>query len=393
MKRGFTLIELLAVIVIVAIIALIAVPIVVNIINDSKTSSEKESAKLYINAVKVAVTKENLKEKIDPNLCEVKENSIVCDKNVININIANSTPKSGFIIFKDGKIKSSCLNYDNNSYRYKKGNYEQTNFCEMPICNSKDLEGSTELGTKYSCKVNDTKSFNFYVLDYDETTKQVSLIMDSNICPNGEVATNNTPCRCSWANSNQISDGPDKALQNIYDATKEWNNIPNIILNYSNEGYSDNYGYKSIITDLNTLETKIVGKDDSIKLTVGNLDSPLKARLPKVKELKDAGCGVARIGENTQKHYGTCPVWLIENLKYWDVTYNAGSNHTDKYIINKDKNLEDVRGYWTMSSYNSRDNYSYYMYHPGSVEELNSTWVLLYIGTRPVIEIPEDRLS
>ena len=42
-NKGFTLIELLAVIVILAIIALIAVPIVIQIIDDTKTSSEKES--------------------------------------------------------------------------------------------------------------------------------------------------------------------------------------------------------------------------------------------------------------------------------------------------------------------------------------------------------------
>lgn len=43
MKKGFTLIELLAVIVILAIIALIAVPIILDIIEDTKTSSFKET--------------------------------------------------------------------------------------------------------------------------------------------------------------------------------------------------------------------------------------------------------------------------------------------------------------------------------------------------------------
>lgn len=50
-NKGFTLIELLAVIVILAIIALIATPIVLGIINDAKTSSNKQSAAFIINAV------------------------------------------------------------------------------------------------------------------------------------------------------------------------------------------------------------------------------------------------------------------------------------------------------------------------------------------------------
>ena len=46
-KKGFTLVELLAVIVILAIISLIAVPIVLDIINNSKENSKKESIELY----------------------------------------------------------------------------------------------------------------------------------------------------------------------------------------------------------------------------------------------------------------------------------------------------------------------------------------------------------
>ena len=45
-NKGFTLIELLAVIVILAIIALIATPIILGIINDSRKSAARESAKL-----------------------------------------------------------------------------------------------------------------------------------------------------------------------------------------------------------------------------------------------------------------------------------------------------------------------------------------------------------
>ena len=53
-KKGFTLIELLAVIVILAIIALIATPIVLGIIEDSRESSEINSAQFMIDGVQTA---------------------------------------------------------------------------------------------------------------------------------------------------------------------------------------------------------------------------------------------------------------------------------------------------------------------------------------------------
>ena len=55
MKKGFTLIELLAVIVILAIIALIATPIVLNIISDSRESSNLRSAEFYLDAVEYTI--------------------------------------------------------------------------------------------------------------------------------------------------------------------------------------------------------------------------------------------------------------------------------------------------------------------------------------------------
>ena len=59
-NKGFTLIELLAVIVILAIIALIATPIVLNIIDDTKESSAKESVNLYARAIQQSVARYQL---------------------------------------------------------------------------------------------------------------------------------------------------------------------------------------------------------------------------------------------------------------------------------------------------------------------------------------------
>ena len=60
-KKGFTLVELLAVIVILAIIALIATPIILNVIDNAKEGSAKNSAYGYIDAVEKANAQQILK--------------------------------------------------------------------------------------------------------------------------------------------------------------------------------------------------------------------------------------------------------------------------------------------------------------------------------------------
>ena len=82
MKRGFTLIELLAVIVILAIIALIAVPIVVNIINDSKKSSDEQSVELFKDTIQKIIARKQLKDSnFNPDKCKIiNEGKLECFK-------------------------------------------------------------------------------------------------------------------------------------------------------------------------------------------------------------------------------------------------------------------------------------------------------------------------
>ena len=64
-RNGFTLVELLAVIVILALIALIATPIILNIINDTKKSSIKQSAIGYVDAVEKTILEKKIKSNVD----------------------------------------------------------------------------------------------------------------------------------------------------------------------------------------------------------------------------------------------------------------------------------------------------------------------------------------
>ena len=91
---GFTLIELLAVIVILAIIALIATPIVVNIINDSKSESQKRSIDMYAKVLQQSIEKylmtnpngnKDIIEKLHNNdLIDYKGDRIECNVELIN---------------------------------------------------------------------------------------------------------------------------------------------------------------------------------------------------------------------------------------------------------------------------------------------------------------------
>lgn len=128
MKKGFTLIELLAVIVILAIIALIATPIILGIIKDSKKSSAEMSAKNYIRAVELAISREYMKNptvdlnasyeiieqgkqiKFDNNTEEKKDDII------INVEYEGKGLTEGTIILENGKVVKTFDIKLNNKY-------------------------------------------------------------------------------------------------------------------------------------------------------------------------------------------------------------------------------------------------------------------------------------
>ena len=166
-------------------------------------------------------------------------------------------------------------------------------------------------------------------------------------------------------------------MKAVYNATKTWTNIPNMIMNYTDENNSGNeiYGYLKIETDKNTNETKIYTKKNEVSLTIGNQDSPLKARLPMQTELEYNGC----------KLYSgaTCPVWLIENLRYWEVP-------EDKYAINKNLGLDKTNGYWLLASSDKGSDNALHIHSSGYIIGYNTNDT--NYGIRPVITISKSNL-
>ena len=464
-SKGFTLIELLAVIVILAIIALIAVPVVINIIEDSKKSSEKESIKLYLDTVEKMIAKEQLSNiSFNPKSCKVDNKKITCDGIDVEIEMKGETPNKGTIFFSNGKL-SSAINLELNGKKFKLENGEikegETSEAEVAIpeilgvigtnytgtckitgenkitCGTEEektmdisytvsggtitflngtateyknlkvngtyyhkKEGGKEsvsqheiyanlvndtgeqglsIGDKYTYDVNDTDTFNFYVLSIDNN--KVNLIMDRNICNNGTVnyTSSNNYCRYKWysaADNNTY--GPTTVMAELYAGTKDWDNVSDMIMNYTDEnnGTAAGVGYTSIITSNGV--TTITGKPESKTTTVGTSSKPLKARLPKESEVREVGCTGS---------FGSCPVWLIGNMTYYNVS-------NDKYSVNNNTEAyqNQIKGYWLLSSYPGPSTYARLVAHYGNLDTNNSTTLNNY-GARPVITVLISDLS
>ena len=486
-RTGFTLIELLAVIVILALIALIAVPIVINMIDDAKKSSEKETIKLYLDTVTKTIAKQNLKSKYEPDTCTIQQTSgdLTCQSNnediivegtnkILKIEMKGEKPTNGTLSFSNGKIiegenillnslyyqiingkisegtttmvsattsvmpkiklaagnvtgtcqiastnKITCgtnevaitnlgnktitggtitftngevtsyknLNINGTYYHKKAGEAETTTNEEVYVTLINDVSPTgLSIGDKYTYKVNDTDTFNFYVLSIEGTgaNQKVNLIMDRNICNDGTVTytSTNSYCRYQWhTGTNDNNYGPDTAMINLYNGTKGWTNVPDMVMNYTDENNtsSDTLGYTSIITNAGTKVTTITGKQSktSDNQTFGSTTQPLKARLPKESEVTGAGCTTSQ---------GSCPTWLMENMTYLNVS-------NDKYSMNNNSEAyqNQIYGYWLLSSLPGYSNFARYVRYYGYVGYDYTAYG--YYGARPVITVSTSDLS
>jgi prepilin-type N-terminal cleavage/methylation domain-containing protein len=386
-KKGFTLIELLAVIVILAIIALIATPIVINIINDSKKESINRSIELYLDHVQKMVAKEQMKDPtFNPSECDINEGNLTCDGTPIQIEMKGQTPKSGKIKFSKGMvIEGVNLELDGLYYQVKDDNISE-GMTEKIISYSDyitkvsdaDNDGKISPGDEYTYQVNNNDTFTFYVLSLEGD--KVNLIMDRNICNDGTVnyTRTNNYCRYNWysAASNNTY-GPTTVMAELYAGTKDWDNVSNMIMNYTDEnnGTATDKGYTSIITSNGV--TTITGKPTTNTSTVGTASKPLKARLPKQSEVMGAGCTTSN---------GSCPTWLMENMTYYNVS-------NDKYSMNNNSEAyqNQIYGYWLLSSNPGNSTLARLVGYNGVVDVIFTTNG--NCGVRPVITVSTSDLS
>ena len=222
--------------------------------------------------------------------------------------------------------------------------------------------------------------YTFYVLT-DLADGQVNLIMDRNICNDGSITytSTNNYCKYKWYSS-AINNtyGPTTVMKELYAGTKDWHNVSDMIMNYTDEnnGTATDMGYTSIITSNGV--TTITGKPTTKVTTIGTASKSLKARLPKQSEVMGAGCTTVA---------GSCPIWLMENMTYWN-----GAN--DKYSMNNNSEAyqKKIYGYWLLSSSPGSSTYARTVHYIGGVGSRNNTTNGDF-GVRPVITVPITDLS
>ena len=310
--------------------------------------------------------------------CEVANtNKLTCGNEEKTIDTNKSITK-GTITFTNGIITSyKNVNIDGTYYHKKEGEEESVSQHEIYATLVSDTgEIGLSIGDKYTYDVNDTDTFNFYVLSIEGD--KVNLILDRNICNDGTVnyASINNYCRYKWYSENNNTYGPVTAMQELYAGTKGWDNVPAMELNYTDEanGTATDKGYTSFIIS-NGVGT-ITGKSTTNVTTVGTSSEPLKARLPKYSEVNGAGCA---------GNVGSCPVWLVENMKYWNVL-------NDKYSMNNNSEAyQSIEGYWLLSSYPGYSTYARGVRYLGYVDYFSITDGRY--GIRPVITVPITDLS
>ena len=309
--------------------------------------------------------------------CEIQNTTtMVCNSVTKTLQQSGHKVTEGIITFNNGEITSyKNLKMDGKYYHNKNGEKSETDEKQY-LCtkvNDSDSSGTVTKGDKYTCEVKKDTNYTFYVLTEPKDGK-VNMIMDRNICNDGSITytSTNNYCRYKWYSSaNNNTYGPTTVMKELYAGTKDWDNVSDMIMNYTDEnnGTATNMGYTSIIT--NNGVTTITGKPTTKTSTVGTESKPLKARLPKESEVTEAGCTTGR---------GSCPVWLMENMTYWNVS-------NDKYSMNNNSEAyqKQVYGYWLLSSYPGNSTVARSVFYYGNVfysQTTNGSY-----GARPVITV------
>ena len=342
-RKGFTLIELLAVIVILAIIALIATPIVLNIIENSKDSSNKRSIELYGSAVEQAVAKAKLNGNTLPSgkytttdgkTLKQGDTEIKVDydgsKVVCEVNITTN----GEVSLKSCKVNGKATDYtygkdeDTNNKTYTNGEIVYFNVDTGKSCDNY-IETQSNTGVKSGC-------MKFYAFN-DDGGDKVNLILD-----------HNTTATIAWETSDF------NIFKQLSDDILNWNSAikPNVKIISLSE-------IDSIVKN-NVNELQLLG-------TPGKLNDP-------TYYLHTNSTTVYKGKIGTNKY-----AWLFDNTKDC-TTYGCNKDNSSTY------------GYWT-NDYNP-DNASniFCVTYEGKLDQNDSSTAILY-GVRPVIEVLKSNLK
>ena len=368
MNKGFTLIELLAVIVLLSVLS----GVVLFSFGTSLNNSKSKLTDNQIATIEKAAQSYYIKEGINDEIYEVENNNSCVNLDYLIENGYINDDKIIDFVDNEELNGSVKINYKANQYSYK---YQKTS------CSNKDMgiicEAVTEdtkttgnvptenylVGDEYICEVNDGIQYHFFILSSD--SEKVNLILDRNLYYDSSTNTSNlvdedNKGTVEWQKSGANTDGPVTVMDYLYNATKNWTNIPNIKINYTDEANVLNYGYGNIIT------TKTITKITKSDGTEQSVYENLKARLPYSSEIFD---------------FDETNLWM----------YNYLSNNTNVYGEGL-QNQSNIEGYWTFSSRSANSTDALFVYS-GGIKGTNQVNTEGNIGIRPVISILKKQIK
>ncbi len=383
MNKGFTLIELLAVLVLIAVLA----SITSLSIDSSVRKHRNRLSDIQINKIEKAAEAYYLKEGInslDYNRDIIKtcvsthyliENDYIKDDEINNLKDSKKITGSVKII------------YDSNEYTYE---YQEK------ACSNKDMgivcEGATKttkttgnipqgnylIGDEYICEVVEGTKYHFFILSVEE--ESINLIMDRNICDDGLPTAEGKTCLVAWNSSGYSDEGPVTAMTYLYNATKDWINVPALNYTYNDREFQgiteEGVGYTSF-ESIEGIAT-ITALDGTTTTTIGSRTEPLKARMP--------------IYTSNSTNLSKNEVAIFNNNNGYLYEYLDGSGWEYDESTKPENNISGIYGYWILSSRADNSHGAWRVCYGGHVD-LGKVGDGSYIGVRPVINVDKRYIS
>ena len=365
-QKGFTLLEMISVLVLISLLLLIIFPNIINYIKNHEKQVNELNRAIYEDAVNSYIL-----ENGDLFPKDIGNKFCVSIKELIN---------SGFLknIEDEDTINKTIQVEYNKEYNYK---LVDSNKCvtKYPIC-TPIYKGEVTTGTvpklnldtseviftpgdEYRCQVNNKDEYTFFVLSENEN-ETINLIMDRNICEDGSLTEPDKNCLLAWNIKGSNLDGPVTAMDYIFNATKSWEYIPDIEINYTDEGNAGSVGYDKITTIEGV--TRITRKDGTIVSVLDDQEgySHLKARLPFKREVSVYNSAT----------------------KLNAYLYNYLRLSSNGIQINE---ISGIQGYWISASTTNNENFSMRVSYNGSFND-HSASNQHDNGVRPVITLSKE---
>ena len=384
-KEGFTLIELLAIIVILAIIAVITVPIILNIIDNAKAGSVKDSAYGYKDAIvnrgvssQILNTSGSFENK-NYSADDLKSAGVVVsgeepDENswvsVVNNDIVDGCLQYGeyMVIVEHGyvgePVKGQCdemvswtqsifptvLKKDGNTIYYDSNWIKANPIYYNPVSNSKceASSSSSALGTSTGC-------MKWYA--YSESDGKVNMLLDHNIVNNSV-----------W-NFDGLNNSIDEVISEIGELTDGWNDRLVRRDSYAAKWTSGNTEY-SLSVSYNGIKARLISAEE-VSSVVENYSWTKDGN----KYFFGSGSDVV-FGEQSeaQQLKQESNAWLFDNT---EDCAPEGCEHEQTGVL----------AYWTSTPKTNTTDHVWCVCNGGC---LDGTATDVAMGIRPVISVPKS---